>query len=137
MRWRAVFDDGGFGGQLGIVSEVLPLAAGALAEIVAGRFNSLVGRVDDADHLGGDVLAAQGDDLGLDGFAGDAAEDEHVAPAPGGHGLAEATPGKEVELDDVASFQRRRLGSGGVGHGGYTITYGWAGVLVDRGRGGV
>ena len=62
--------------QLALVGDVLPLAAGALAEVSAGGRDAVRRRVVYVRHACGDVAPAGRNDLCSDGLAGDAAEDE-------------------------------------------------------------
>ena len=62
--------------KLALVGDVLPLAAGALAEVAACGLNAVRRRVLDVRNARRDVAPPGRDDLRGDGLAGDAAEDE-------------------------------------------------------------
>ena len=81
-----------FGLQLGIVGEVLPLAAGALIVVGAGRLNPVWRRLKHDHHLGGDVLAVDFYHLPNHFLSGDTTGHEHVMSVKFGHSLTQPSP---------------------------------------------
>ena len=100
------------GGELHVVTDVLPLAAGAEPEVLAGRRNA--GRVgfQNLDYRSGSVLAVNAHHLRSDPFAGNAAEDENGGAVMPGQSFAQAAPRFEGQLQQVASLQALSRPSG-------------------------
>ena len=86
--------------ELPLVADVLPLAAGARAEVAARRLDPVLGGRNDLDDLSGDVAAALPDDLDDDRFAGNAAEHVDRLAVEVGHSLPEAAESAEFEGDE-------------------------------------
>ena len=109
--------------QLALVGDVLPLAAGARAEIAAGGLDPVGRGVRHVRHTRGDVAPARRNDLGGDGLAGDAAEDEDGL-AVVGLGERLAVPAEPTQLQRE---HRRLLTCGRIGHVGHGIRVGVGG----------
>ena len=86
-----------FGGQLCWVVQMLPLASGAVAEVLAGRRHPVGRGFQHLDHTGGQVVAVQSHHLGHHPLAGNAAEDKHVPALIMGHGFAQPAPRGQIQ----------------------------------------
>ena len=80
------------GGELGGIVQVLPLAAGTLPVVAAGRRHPVRGGFQQFHDPGGDILAADAHHFGHHPLAGDAAEYENISALMLGHSLAQASP---------------------------------------------
>ena len=79
--------------ELGVVIYVLPLTAGAGAEVGAGRVDAVGGGFENFQDTGGDVSSAFAEDFGEHLFARDGAEDEDTVAFHDGGRFAQASPG--------------------------------------------
>ena len=99
--------------QLRLICYVLPLAPGALPEILARRRRPFRGGHDNAPSLRPNILPPDGHHLRGHPLAGNAAKNEHLPAFPYPHRLPQPPPSPQVQLYDVPSLGpalRRPLG---------------------------
>ena len=102
---ESISHDPGFGCQLRRICQVLPLAAGTFAVNGTGRFGAVRRRRDDADNLGGNIFAPNGNNLRVYSLPGNTAENENVATIVGCQRLTETSPGKQFQTQCFAPLR--------------------------------